>query len=157
MDSKNNLFRQVFNLITRLDEKEKQDVLNLLKAEKKGIPISAFKARLSGLEIIVKYLKEVENKPFKEISGILNRKLSTLYNTYRKSKIKFKKELDVSDDSITIPYEIFADRKYSVLESIVDFLKDTRKCSFTQISLMLNKKYSTIKTVCRRYKIKNGQ
>ncbi|MBU90423.1 hypothetical protein CMO94_02675 [Candidatus Woesearchaeota archaeon] len=150
--SRKYLVKHIFSLIGTLNEEEKQKILNELL--KKRIPISAFKAKLSGLEIIIKYLKEAEKKSFKEISKILNRKLSTIYNTYNKSKIKFKKNLDLSDTSIKIPYNIFANRKYSILESIVFYLKDKQKLSLIKISLMLNKSYSTIKTVHRRYKIK---
>lgn len=119
------------------------------------MPISVFRANISGLEIIIKYLREVEKKSFKEISKILNRKLSTVYNTYNRSKNKFNGELDISDYSICIPFNIFVDRKYSVLESIVAYLK-VKDFSVNQISLLLNKNQSTIRTVLRRYKIKNG-
>jgi hypothetical protein len=145
--------KTILKLIGTLNQEEKQQLLDGLS---EGIPISAFKAKLSSLEIIIKYLKEEENSPFKEISKILNRKLSTIYNTYNKSKIKFKKNLDISDTLIKIPYNIFANRKYSVLESIVSYLKDKQKLSFKEISYTLNKSYSTIKTVYGRYKIKNG-
>ena len=149
------IVRSISNLVETLNEEEKHQILNqLLKTE--GIPISAFKIKLSGLEIIVKYLKEIENKSFKEISKTLNRSQSTIYNTYKHSKIKFIGNLDISDSSIKIPYNIFKNRKYSPLESIISYLKDQQKLSFQQISHTLNKSYSTIKTVYRRYKIKNG-
>ncbi|MFH0868229.1 MAG: hypothetical protein V1831_02865, partial [Candidatus Woesearchaeota archaeon] len=114
MDQKNreNLIRHISELVSILSKKENREILNqFLKIEKTGIPISAFKAKLSGLEIVTKYLKEAEKKSFREISKILNRKLSTIYNTYNKSKIKFKGNLDISDNSIEIPYTIFANRK----------------------------------------------
>lgn len=152
---KKELIRQFSILLSSLTTKEKKDILyKALKRKEIGIPISVFKANLSGLEIITKYLKELENKTFKEISKILNRKLSTLYNTYNKSKIKFKGKLDVSDSSFIIPFNIFRNRKYSILESIVAHLKNKQKLSFTKISLLLNRNYNTIKTVYRRYNSK---
>jgi hypothetical protein len=146
--------RHILNLVSALNKKEKQEVLKLLETEK-YLPVSVFKSKLSGLEIIVKYLKEEEEKSFKEISKILNRKISTIYNTYRESKIKFNGNLDISSSPIRIPYKIFSNRKYSVLESIVAYLKDRRRLSLIQISLMLNRSYNTIKTVYKRYSIKN--
>lgn len=155
LERKEELVKQISILISSLTAKEKQDVLNkFLDIKKQGIPISAFKAKLSGLEIIVKYLKEAERKSFKEISRILNRKLSTLYNTYNKSKTKFKGDLNLSDSSIIIPFNIFSNRKYSILESLVNHLIK-QKYSTKQISSLLNKSYSTIKTVHRRFRIKN--
>lgn len=153
--SKNNLVKTISGLISTLNKEEKKEIFDRLLQIEAGIPISAFKANLSGLEIITKYLKEVEKKSFKEISKILNRKASTIYNTYHNSRIKFKASLDISDASVNIPYSIFADRKYSVLESIVFYLKDKERLSLNKISLALNKSYSTVKTVYRRYKIKN--
>jgi len=148
------LVTHISNLLSSLSEGEKEDIFEeVIKTKPTGIPISVFKANLSGLGIIVKYLRENEGKSFKEISKILNRKLSTLYNTYNNSKIKFRDNLDISDSSITIPFDIFKNRKYSVLESIVVNLKK-QNLSFTQISSLLNKKYSTIRTVYRRYHAK---
>ena len=149
------MIKKISDLLSSLTLEEKKDIFNeVLKAKQAGIPISAFKANLSGLEIVIKYLKEVEKKSFKEISKIINRKISTLYNTYNNSKIKFSDELDASDYSVCIPFDIFKNRKYSILESIAAYLKDKQDLSFTQISSLLNKNYNTIKTVYRRYYIK---
>lgn len=153
--SKISLVRSISSLVSALNKEEKREILDRLLQIETCIPISAFKAKLSGLEIVIKCLKEVEKKSFKEISKILNRKLSTIYNTYHNSRIKFKGSLDISDASISIPYTIFANRKNSVLESIVFYLKGKEKLSLNQISLALNKSYNTIKTVYRRYRIKN--
>ena len=153
--SKNSLVRTISSLISALNKEEKREILDRLLQIETGIPISAFKAKLSGLEITTKYLKEIEKKSFKEISKTLNRKASTIYNTYHNSRIKFKGSLDIYDVSISIPYSIFANRKNSVLESIVFYLKSKEKLSLNQISLALNKSYSTVKTVYRRYRIKN--
>ena len=80
----------ISNLVSSLSENEKKEIFEFIFNKKeRGIPISIFKSKLSGLELIVKYLKEAEKKSFKEISKILNRKLSTVYNTYNKSKIKY--------------------------------------------------------------------
>lgn len=145
--------KQISDIINSLTLEEKQKIKQEILKEK-GIPISVFKGNLSGLEIITKYLKEEENKSFKQISKILNRKLSTLYNTYNKSKIKFKTSLDTSDNSIVIPFDIFTNRKYSILESIVSYLRHNQ-LSIAQISLLLNRNYNTIKTVHHRFKLKN--
>lgn len=145
----------VSNILSSLSNDEKKEVLRFaLEKEKKGIPISAFKSPLSGLEIITKFLRENEKKSFNDISYILNRKRSTLYNTYNKSKKKMKKYLDISDSSILIPFNIFSNRKFSILESIVNYLKVKEKLSLREISKLLYKNYSTVKTVYRRYNLK---
>jgi transcription initiation factor TFIIIB Brf1 subunit/transcription initiation factor TFIIB len=155
-DHEKELVKLISNLVSSVSFEKKEKIFReILKTKEKGIPISAFKSKLSGLEIIIKYLREIENKSFREISIILNRKLSTIYNTYNNSKIKSKNKLDTTNNSICIPYNIFSNRKYSVLESIVYYLKSKHNLSLFEISKLLNKNYSTIKTVYRRYNIKN--
>ncbi|NQV08363.1 hypothetical protein HQ529_00760 [Candidatus Woesearchaeota archaeon] len=158
LKSKKELVKQLIEILDILSFEEKQEIFSeVLHVKTIKLPISIFKAELSGLEIITKYLKEVERKSFKEIEKLLNRKPSTVYNTYRNSKAKFKQELDLSDNFITIPVDIFLNRKYSVLENIVAYLKEERTLSLVKISQLLNKNYNTIKTVYRKYKIKNDE
>src|SRR3989338_1276034 len=95
------------------------------------------------------YARDVEKKSFKEIAALLNRKLPTMYATYRNSQ-KFSGQLDLTDRSIRIPLDIFSDRKYAVLELIIAHLKQ-QKLSFREISTLLHKHYSTITTTYRRY------
>jgi predicted DNA-binding ArsR family transcriptional regulator len=148
-----NKVNYIITLINSLNNVEKKRILQ--KLSEKEIPISAFKANLSTLEIIVKYLREEKKHSIKDISKILNRKLSTIYNTYNNSLIKFKGSLDLSDISITIPYTIFSDRKFSNLELVVSYLKERFSLKFSQISYFLNRDQSTIRTVFRRFTKKN--
>tara|TARA_Y100000310_G_C20702101_1_gene830872 strand:- start:9985 stop:10473 length:489 start_codon:yes stop_codon:yes gene_type:complete len=155
LQKREDLVRLISKLVSTLSEKEINLLFNeILEKKEHGIPISVFKAPLSSLEVIVKYLKENQRKPIKEISSILNRKVSTIYNTYAKVKQKFPSDLDLSDSSILIPLNIFTNRQYSILESIVFYLIDKKSLSISDISKLLNKSQSTIRTVQRRYKIK---
>lgn len=148
------LLQILSELVSPLSEKEKRDLLEQLLGKKEGFPISIFKSRLSGLEAIVVYLKDVKGQSINEIAQLLNRKKSTIYTTYRKAKLKVKHPLDASDFSVVIPYHIFAERKFAVLENIVAHLKDEQNLSFKKISVLLNKKYSTVRTVYVRYQKK---
>jgi len=141
----------IVQLVASLSAEEKQKVLELLLEKKEGLPISIFRSKLSGLEAIVVYLKDNKGKSIAEIGKTLNRRKSTLYTTYHKAKEKFSGKLDASDESVVIPPSIFANRKYAVLESMVAYLKDEQKLSFAQISILLNKKYSTVRTVYVRH------
>ena len=153
---KEEIIEIIVQLVASLSADEKQKVLDILLEKKEGLPISIFRSKLSGLETIVVYLKDIKGKSVAEIAQLLNRKKSTLYTTYHKEKEKFSGRLDASDESVVVPPGIFADRKYAVLESMVAYLKDEQKLSFAQISILLNKKYSTIRTVYVRYLKKNG-
>lgn len=138
-------------LNTILSQTEKNEVVqHLLPAEHQGIPISTFRAPLAGLEIIVKYLREQEHYSLKAIATMLKRKPTTIYTTYAHASKKYAPQLDTSDFSITLPYSLFAQRIYSVLESIVKHLKEQRHLPLPKIALLLHRRYSTIKTVYQR-------
>lgn len=155
-DKKEFLIDRISDLVASLDNKEKRELFDhILEGKKDAIPISVFKARISCLEIVVRYLKEIKPLSFKNISKILNRSPSTIYNTYSNSKAKFGGKLDLSNDSISIPFDIFSDRNFSMLETIAAYLKDKEHLSFNEISGFLEKSPSTIRTVYRRHKIKN--
>ncbi len=155
IENKQNLVLLISQLVQLLSEDEKTKVLTLIAGVKTKnigleIPVSIFRNNLSGLEAIVYYLKELQHKSILEIAELLNRKNSTIYVTYAKAKKKIKRKLDTSDN-LTIPLDIFSNRKFAVLESIVYYLKTERKLSFKEIALALNKSYSTITTVNNRY------
>ena len=145
----------VASLVSALSAEEKNELLQTIK-QHSGIPISAFCADLSSLEIIVRFLKDIEKKSFKEIALTLDRKLSTIYTTYKKSKKKYKQALDVSDSSILIPFDLFKDRRFAVLELVIAHLKNIEKKSFKDIAVLLHKHYNTITTTYRRYVARGG-
>ena len=153
---KEDLVQLLSDLVSSLSQQEKQEILEKILGKKEGLPISIFRSGVSGLEAIVVYLKDVKGLTITEISTLLNRKKSTLYTTYTKAKEKLSGEIDSSDTSVLIPYSIFADRNFAVLESLVAFLKDEMKFSLVKISTLLNKKYSTVRIVYVRHKIKNA-
>ena len=138
----------ISDILSRFGSDEQQKILEQLMPKKEGIPISAFRAPLSGLEIIVRYMKEVENKKLSEIARKLNRKPTTIYTTYTQARKKFSKPLDVSDYSVVIPVSVVAERSVAVLESIVVHLNKT--LPLKEIARLLNRSYNTVKTVRRR-------
>lgn len=146
----------ILQLVSSLSVEEKKEVLEQLQQQTEGLPISIFRSGVSGLEAIVVYLKEARKLSISEIALLLKRKKSTIYTTYHKAKSKLFGTIDHSDTSVMVPYHIFADRNFAVLESLVAYLKDERKNSFVTIAALLNKKYSTVRTVYVRYQHKNA-
>ena len=61
-----------------------------------------------------------------------------------------KKEVD-------IPSSIFLDRSISVLEAIVEYLKDEKKMSYHEIGVLLNRDDRTIWTCYNRVQKKRGK
>ncbi|MBN1386409.1 hypothetical protein JW968_05555 [Candidatus Woesearchaeota archaeon] len=52
--------------------------------------------------------------------------------------------------SVNIPSEVFKDRSISVLEAMVEYLKDRKELSFHEIAVLLNRNDRTIWTVYHR-------
>lgn len=149
------LVQVISYLVDSFSEKEKEELFaEVLGKSNDGLPISIFRSNLSGLEVISVYLRDVVEKEINEIAALLNRNRNTIYTTYTKAKKKLQGELITSDFSIAIPLAIFADRKYSILESLVAYLKDEHNLRFVRIAKLLEKSYSTVKTGYGRYQKK---
>ncbi len=153
------LVQAISKLAETLNESEKEAFIASIleavtKTKKEGLPISIFRSTLSGLEAVVVYLKDNKEVKLSEIARLLNRNKSTIYSTYRKAEKKQIRPLDDSDVSVIIPYNVFADRKFSLLESLVSYLKEQQGIPFIKIASLLNKSYSTVMTVYRRHKEK---
>ena len=126
----------------------------LPELKEETIPISIFSKKLSSLETIVKYLKENKNLRLKEISKILDRKYSTIANTYQKAKKKSSKKLNEKPSQYSLPISIFKNKKFSVLELIVSHLKNNYNLTLTEISELLQRNPKAIWTIYDRYKKK---
>ena len=157
------LLSAISQLVSTLSEEDRDSLFKEIKEGHSpgtgpldGVPISVFGSKLAGLEALTQYLREVENRSYKDIAIALNRKPSTIYNTYAHLKQKHPPACDASDTSYLIPLGLFADRTYSILEHLVAHLKGEHHLSLTEIAALLNKGYSTIKTVHRRHKIKKN-
>jgi len=138
------------------------DLLDLLLKKKtetqpEMIPVSIFdNNELSALESITKYMRENLYFGSGKIAKLLNRNISTISSTYIKAKGKLPAEFAIGDSKFFIPISEISTRKFSVLESIVKFLKE--KCSLTniQIAKLLNRNSKTIWTVYTRAKKKEA-
>lgn len=138
------------------------DLLDLLLKKKpetqpEMIPVSIFdNTELSALEAITKYMKENLYFGSGKIAKLLNRNISTISSTYIKAKKKLPAEFAIGDSKFFIPISEISTRKFSVLESIVKFLKE--KCSLTniQIAKLLKRDSKTIWTVYARARKKEA-
>jgi DNA-directed RNA polymerase specialized sigma24 family protein len=113
------------------------------------IPLNILKHN-SSLEAIVFYLKDVLNLKFNEIADLLNRDQRTIWVTYANAKKK-KIVLNVNENAqFSLPINMFVSRTFSILETIVFYLRTNNDLSFNQISELLGKNYRTVWTVYRR-------
>jgi len=146
----------LFSRLKSLSKPEKIEIISFLTEQLKenALPIFIFNSSLSALEAIVKYLKEEHKISYIEISRLLNRSNKTIWITYQRAKKKMPKKL-AGKSQILIPVEIFQNRRFSILESLVSYLKQEQGISHKDIAKLINRNYRTVLTVYRRFRKKN--
>jgi len=153
--SKNTETQQILNVfINHLKEEHNYSLekVNKLFREEREIllPDYIFRARLSALEAVVKYLKEKLDLRYKDISVLLNRDERTIWVTYKKAVKKVKKPFTAKKAKVRIPLSIFKNRNLSPLENLVFYLLYSLNLKNHQVCALLNKKPSTISTINSR-------
>jgi len=132
------------------------EIIRLVVKEKKPgaveIPVCIFNNKLSALESVVKYLKENLDSRYSEIAKLLNRNDRTIWTTYSNSRKKLTEKFAIEDNKYFIPASIISNRSFSVLESIVSYMKDNLNLRYSQIALMLHRDQRTVWTVYNRKK-----
>lgn len=120
-----------------------------LESQEKVIPCSVFRGGLSGLEAIVKYLKEEINMSYSQIGRLLNRDQRTIWTTYNKIKEKKEKKILQTPKKYGFSTSILKNRELSVLESVSFYLKK-KGLSLKEISEELGRSSKTIWTALNR-------
>ncbi len=118
------------------------------------IPSSIFNKKLSSFETITKYLRDSYGFKTKEIAEILNKSKQSTSRAYKISNQKYTDSIQVSNLHYLIPLNIFKTSPYSLLETLVVFLKHNHKLTFSEISTILMRDESTIWTSYHRAKSK---
>ena len=120
------------------------------------IPLSIFLDRsVSVLEAVSEYLKDSKELSYHEIAVILNRDDRTIWTCYNRAKKKNPGHVvKLAESKEHIPSTIFLDREVSVLEAIVEYLKDKKKMSYHDMAVLLNRDDRTVWTCYNRAKKK---
>jgi len=115
------------------------------------VPISILKNRkLSSLELIIKFLREEAGLSNAAVASLLGRSQQVCWTTYNNTRKKLPAKLVFKFSRYDIPVRIFRDKKLSVLEAIVVFLKDEFRLSYHEIAVLLKRDDRTIWTVYDR-------
>ncbi|MFH1683104.1 MAG: hypothetical protein ABIA37_04875 [Candidatus Woesearchaeota archaeon] len=150
-------FYQEIEQIKQKFQLDEQELISLLskKCSPERIPLCIFNSKLSSFEAIVKYLRENCELNFREIGELLERSQYTISSSYRQAKAKSPALFEIKISQYDLPTSVIAERKYSVLESIVKYLKEKFNLKFSQISRLLNLHQKTVWTVYQRAKRKD--
>ncbi|MBS1266157.1 MAG: hypothetical protein MAG795_00122 [Candidatus Woesearchaeota archaeon] len=122
------------------------------------IPSSIFlQRRLSFLESIVVYLKEIHKLTYAEIARQLNRDQRNIWTLYNRAAKKLGDDIfsPPADASLVqIPISVLRDRSLSILETVVFYLRVDVGLKNSEIAELLNRSSKTIWTVYDRAKKK---
>ena len=123
------------------------------------IPLSVFLDRgVSVLEAVSEYLKDSKELSYHEIAVLLNRNDRTIWTCYNRAKKKNPGHVvKLAESKEHIPSSIFLDREVSVLEAIVEYLKDERGLSYHEMAVLLNRDDRTVWTCYNRAKKKRSK
>ncbi|MCP6727622.1 MAG: sigma-70 region 4 domain-containing protein, partial [Patescibacteria group bacterium] len=134
----------------------RKEVMELSEVKKMSIPITIFSKELGGLETISKYMKENLEMNYKEIADELNRDERTIWTAYKKAKEKQKEPIDVKKTDIFLPTSILRNRKLTILESIIIYLKE-KGMKYSEIAELLERDQRNIWTIYSRAVKKLGK
>ena len=131
----------------KLKDSDLKEILEIDSMNK--IPITIFSKNLGGLEAICKYMRENLGMSYHEIAKKLNRNDRTIWTAYKKSLGKQKSPLSIKETDILLPVNIFNNRKLTVLESAVIYLRDS-DLKYKEIADLLNRNDKNMQTIYSR-------
>jgi len=133
---------------------DREVIESLARRKEEEIPLSIFSKKLGGLEALCKYMKENLRMSYHEIALELNRDDRTIWTAYNKAKDK-KVRARARESSIIVPLEIFKNRKLTVLEAVIIYLRK-QKIKYKEIASLLERDVRNVQTINSRAVKKNG-
>jgi len=138
------------SIIYKIRKKTLQELDEVKRIE---VPLSIFSSELGSLESITKYMRENLDMTYAEIARDLNRDQRTIWTAYNKASKKKLEMIELEEMGEQIPTSIFRDRRLTILESIVNHLREN-KMKYSEIGKLLNKDQRNIWTIASRAKKK---
>ncbi len=153
-EKKRAILRVINSLKTQFNIDSKEIVELIVQSEGSYVPVEIFADRsLSSLQAIVKFLIENQGLTNTKVAKLLGRDTRTIWTTYNNAKKSKKSKFKIKVSEIAVPISLFQDRLLSVLEHIVNFLKNYG-LSNHKIALLLKRSDTTISTVLKRVRVK---
>jgi DNA-directed RNA polymerase specialized sigma24 family protein len=136
-------------------ETKVQDLSYYESKEGINIPISIFNKDLGVLESLTKYMKEDLDLSYNEIAEYLHREKSTIWSACNKANEKHKGKLEQRDllNEVYLPLEIFENKEFTPLESIINYLKQ-KGMRYSEIGELLDRNQRNIWNIYSRIKKK---
>src|SRR3989344_5671033 len=114
-----------------------------------SIPATIFTNEVGGLEALCKYLKENRNMKYCEIARMLQRSDRTIWTAYKKAVEKYNVKIHENYNDIYIPYEKLRDRTFTILESVIIYLREMN-LKYSEIARLLERDQRNVRTIHAR-------
>jgi hypothetical protein len=141
-------------MIKRLKKKynlTRNEFLGIIKVrERITIPVTIFTKEIGALEAITKYMRENLNMNYREIAKELGRNERTIWTAYKKASEKQKEPIKLKETGINLPISIFENKKLTILESLIVYLKDKEGRKYSEIAKLLYRDQRNIWTIYSR-------
>jgi transcriptional regulator len=115
------IIAEEFEIKYELGEKEIRKITGA--PDRENIPTTIFIGELGALEALCKYMKENLGMSYREIAGEISRNERTIWSSCDKANKKVREKIEAKETELQIPLSVIKDRKLTVLESIIVFLK----------------------------------
>lgn len=115
-----------------------------------SVPLSVFSYKLKPAEALCKYLKENEALSYKEIAKLTARNEKSVWAAYKRANEKKAQQFISKEEKYKLSIQIFRNRSYSLLESIILYLNKTYRLSNPQMAKLLNKSPNSIAVLMKR-------
>src|SRR3989344_1374876 len=135
-------------VIHRIKKKGKPKV-EIIEREKERVPVTIFTNEVGGLEALCKYLKENRNMKYCEIARMLQRSDRTIWTAYKKAVEKYNVKIHENYNDIYIPYEKLRDRTFTILESVIIYLREMN-LKYSEIARLLERDQRNVRTIHAR-------
>ena len=144
-------------LYQKLKEKYGFTFEEKIRKEELQIPCTIFSKRISSLQAITKYLVENLEIGLNEIAKETGRTEQGIWQAYNQSKKKIHEKTQPTATKSWIPVKTLSNKKLSVLENIVRYLKEEFGLNYHKIAVLVKRDQRTVWTVYNRAKKKRGK
>ena len=149
------LIRVLIDKVSSTYHVSPRDVIKLLSKPEDSIDAAAFSnKRLAPTEALVKYLRENKYNKLSDIARFLKRSQNTIQTTYSNAQAKQAERITFAASGVKVPLSVFSNKKLTVLESLVRYLREEENMTNKEIAKLTGKSNKTIWTVYERAKVK---
>jgi len=148
--NKKEAFNFVLEELRKKYELSRTETIEILEEKRNEIPVTIFSKKLGALESLAKYMKENLGMTYHEIAQVTARNDRTIWASYKKALEKQKAPIEIKETTIYIPVSILNNRKLTILEAVIVYLKKKGLRYSEIIARLLDREQRNVWTIYSR-------